>query len=186
MAPKIIRHCERCGAERSSDTIRYCSKACRGAAVTKPLAELFWSKIDTSGECWTWTAAIDQKGYGCFMRRGVPTRAHRVAYELTHGPIPPGLLALHRCDNPPCCNPAHLFLGTHADNVRDMDRKGRRRNTPHHGGHNGMARLTASTVRLIRHERAQGATLSLLAKRFNVTMSTVSKVALGRSWKHVE
>jgi hypothetical protein len=102
--------------------------------------ERFWAKVDRSGgpdACWLWTAGTFRlrNGYGKFGADPAASRtvyAHRFAYELSHGPIPPGLLVCHHCDNPPCCNPAHLFLGTIADNMRDMSDKGRaaRQNDP--------------------------------------------------------
>lgn len=83
----------------------------------------FWSKVDRRGpdECWPWLAAKSATRYGVFDK----TRAHRVAYALTHGLIPEGRIVCHRCDNPPCCNPAHLWLGTPKDNTADMVAKGR-------------------------------------------------------------
>lgn len=89
--------------------------------------------------CWMWTGGIVH-GYGCWEVDGRRERAHRWAWELFVGPIPEGMHVLHRCDNPPCVNPNHLFLGTQTDNVQDMDAKGRRRNqyadrTACHNGH---------------------------------------------------
>jgi hypothetical protein len=97
----------------------------------KPLAERFWAKVDVAGpeDCWVWTAALGSTGYGHLggnRRRAQPDyKAHRLSWELHHGPIPEGLSVLHRCDNPPCVNPAHLFLGTQRDNVIDAVQKGR-------------------------------------------------------------
>lgn len=84
----------------------------------------FWSRVDVRGpdECWPWMNAKTPNGYGTVYFGGRMVGAHRVSWELTHGPIPDGLFVLHHCDNPPCCNPAHLFTGTHTDNVRDMRR----------------------------------------------------------------
>lgn len=91
----------------------------------KPLEIKFWKKVDRRGpdECWKWTGAINQAGYGAFGNN----HAHRTSYEITYGPIPDGLFILHKCDNPPCVNPNHLFVGTHQDNMRDMISKGRAR-----------------------------------------------------------
>lgn len=102
----------------------------------RSLAERFWARVDRRGadECWPWTGArVDgrkpyAKRYGV-LRRGATdgcrrVTAHRLAYELLVGPIPAGLHVLHTCDNPPCCNPAHLWIGTHADNMADRKAKG--------------------------------------------------------------
>ena len=86
----------------------------------------FWSKVDKRGACWNWTASRMVSGYGVLKFRGRTCGAHRVAYELTHGPIPDGMVVMHSCDNPSCVNPAHLSLGTICDNMRDMYAKGRR------------------------------------------------------------
>lgn len=103
-------------------------------------AERFWAKVDRNGPihpvlqtaCWLWTGARLVSGYGVFTSGPRKShefkRAHRVAYSLTYGFIPEGMEVCHRCDNPPCCNPSHLFAGSHQDNVDDMVSKGRNRN----------------------------------------------------------
>lgn len=90
-----------------------------------PIAERFWAKVDKSGDCWLWTGHKGSSGYGIFWIQRRPTQAHRLAYELSIGPIPHGLFACHHCDNPPCVRPAHLFLGTAKDNYWDARTKGR-------------------------------------------------------------
>jgi len=101
-------------------------RACTGVLAT------FWDNVDRSGgpeACWPWMRAVGGKGYGNVPDGvGRTLRSSRVAWELTHGPIADGLFVLHRCDNRPCCNPAHLFLGTAGDNIRDCVAKGRHRN----------------------------------------------------------
>lgn len=112
----------------------------------------FWSKVrrpstDNPDACWEWDANR-KNGYGQYHVNGrSPQIASRYAYELTFGPIPDGLGVLHRCDNPPCCNPMHLFLGTNLDNINDMLRKGRNRS-------GNVFKLTDEQVREIRRRRA--------------------------------
>lgn len=99
--------------------------------MTVALQDRFWSKVDRSSQsCWNWQAATDQSGYGRVLVNGQNRRAHRIAWELTHGEIPAGdgyhgVCVLHQCDNPACCNPLHLFLGSQRENIADMQRKGR-------------------------------------------------------------
>lgn len=91
-----------------------------------PLAERFWAKVDRSSDgCWEWTGGRFDEGYGTIRVAGRSLKTHRVAWELVQGAIPEGLCVCHRCDNPPCCRPDHLFLGTREENNRDRDEKGR-------------------------------------------------------------
>lgn len=91
-------------------------------------AQAFWARVDQSGghdACWPWTGSLDRKGYGRPYAKDWPRRTHRVAWMLTNGPIPEGMSICHHCDNPPCCNPAHLFCGSNLDNIADRVAKGR-------------------------------------------------------------
>lgn len=99
-----------------------------------PLDRRFWQSVDKSGECWLWTAAKWKNGYGLIHNKGRGFGAHRVSYELANGPIPEGMFVCHRCDVRHCVNPAHLFLGTNTDNVRDMWSKGRGKGLDPHNG----------------------------------------------------
>lgn len=94
--------------------------------VRLPVEERFWSRVNKDGEggCWLWTGATDHR-YGAFHFEGRRQKAHRVAWLLTYGEVPPGKMACHTCDNPPCVNPAHIFWGTMSDNIQDAVRKGR-------------------------------------------------------------
>ena len=101
------------------------AKIGRPEFTSEQFAESFWSRVDKSGDCWIWTGAT-RDGYGVIRRRLAPdSGAHRVAWELTIGPIGPGLNVCHHCDVPLCVRPDHLFLGTQSDNLQDASRKGR-------------------------------------------------------------
>lgn len=101
-----------------------------------PDASRFWSKVDRRADgCWTWTSQRDASGYGLFWIGGRTRRAHRIAFLLGGGTLTEGFCVLHRCDNPPCVRPDHLFLGTQRDNLRDAVRKGRRHPALYHLGH---------------------------------------------------
>lgn len=109
--------------------------------------------------------------------------AHRVSYELYTGNIPDGMQVLHKCDNPSCVNPRHLFLGTQLDNIADMHAKGRRNAA--HGMDHPKARLTVDNVLEIRAARASGEKLADIATRFGIALVTASHVSIGRKWKIV-
>lgn len=111
----------------------------------KPIADRFWSKVrvGATDECWPWLGAIGSGGYGMFRRDTRHIRANRMAWILTYGEIPEHMLACHKCDNPPCCNPAHLFLGTFKDNMADMRSKNRQ-------SRRGAAKLTTEQVGEVR------------------------------------
>lgn len=145
--------------------------------------EKFWTRVLKSNGCWLWTGRCDEKGYG---RVGFGGRAnigaHRVAWELTQGPVPLGLCVLHRCDTPSCCNPDHLFLGTNRDNVIDRHLKGRSKNLD--AGHlHPKAKLTQSAVAQMRALRLCGLTQIQLAERFGISRGNVSKILAGKSYQ---
>ena len=147
----------------------------------------FWIKVDMNGglfACWPWMGARTERGYGRFGLGGKNRHAHRVAWELTYGPIPAGLWVLHHCDNPACVHPDHLFLGTHADNMADMSSK--RRQAKQHpnlrGELNGATKLTRSDVVTIREVLAAGGRSSELARRFGVSRRAISLIASRTTW----
>lgn len=143
-------------------------------------------KADSATGCWIWTQSRGPRGYGRYGMRAyvggpmVNASAHRLALELILGrPIQPGMHACHRCDNPPCCNPQHLFEGTTTDNQRDCREKGRARWRT--GEQHGMAKLTAVDVFAILDAIAAGETQGSLAKRYGVCQATISNVRTGKT-----
>lgn len=94
----------------------------------RPLADRFWSRVEKGPACWEWVGGRNADGYGEVRADGRMQKAHRVSWALAHGPIPPGMHVCHTCDNPPCVNPEHLFLGTNRANMRDRQAKGRTKN----------------------------------------------------------
>lgn len=148
------------------------------SAVAKLLAN--YQPIPWSG-CWIWTGPINDKGYGRFMADGVTRYAHRLSYEVHLGGIPAGLDVLHMCDTPLCINPAHLFLGTQADNNADRDRKGRQVSL--RGSMNPRARIDESMVRVIIASDKSSLSLS---KVINLDASAIRKIRRRESWRHVD
>ena len=141
-------------------------------------------KIDEQTGCWNWLLSKNSDGYGQQGYKGKFWLAHRLAYQNNIGKIPKGLCVLHHCDNPPCVNPKHLFLGTPADNMRDRDMKGRQFDK--HGENNPRAKLTQSQVLKIRELYSTKKYFqSELAKRFGVDQTTISNIKLGRSWNYL-
>lgn len=135
----------------------------------------FYSRIEVTDDCWLWTGPKNAKGYGYLGRggRGAPkVLAHRLMWELVQGSIPNGMRVLHRCDNPPCVRPSHLWIGTQAENLADMTAKGRARR-------NGQAKLDKESVAAIRN--ATGS-IREIAPQFGVAYSTVARIRRGESY----
>lgn len=151
------------------------------------IEERYWAKVDRSAgpdACWPWRPPTHRSGHGEFFvskaRGKVP--AHTFAVELATGqPCPPDREGCHTCDNPPCCNPAHIYYGTRQQNVDDMWQRGRGRR----GDRAVNARLTEGAVIAIRERYAAGGTAPNLASEFHVTSGCITAVVLGRTWKHV-
>lgn len=146
----------------------------------RPIEQRFWAKVDKGApdECWLWTGYTNNDGYGKIGVNGKAESAHRVAYLLSVGPIPAGMEVCHNCpngDRPACCNPAHLWLGTHIDNMVDMAKKRRSWGT----------KLQENDVREIRKLYAEGHTLIELGRQFGVGFQNISRIVNRILWKHV-
>lgn len=177
--------CVACGAEAKVGR-KHCSLTCyRVVQRSTPIADRFWPKVRTTDTCWLWTSTINHKtGYGMLGGPRVPNAegrlvcrplyAHRVAWELAHGPIPPGQWVLHHCDVPACVNPDHLFLGTQRDNVRDAAAKGRL-----HVARPGRHKVTSEQLPEIDRALAAGERQRDIAARFGVSQVWVSLYVRG-------
>ena len=167
----------------------------------KTLEQRFWEKVNKNGPihpvlqtpCWVWTAAPNPKGYGVISLGSEGkgnVLAHRLSWEIQHGDIPKSLCVLHKCDNPPCVNPEHLFLGTKLDNNRDMIAKGRFKPDPScyvHGAQHGNSKLSDDVVREARVRFGKGkATIKELAKENAVSKATMHAALTRQTWRHVE
>lgn len=145
-----------------------------------------WAGVSVRGldECWPWQRGRNKRGYGRVSFDGVNCLAHRLIWILTFGEIEDDLFVLHSCDNPPCCNPKHLFLGTHLDNARDKISKGRLR-VPL-GEDHVHSKLTDDLVTEVRRLCDEGClSQRSIAKRLGVSQSLVSLVRTGKAWRHV-
>ena len=168
--------------------------------IEKEQAEHFWTRVSQPEEgCWEWSGCLSNKGYGRVRVRRVEVPAHRLAYELSIGPVSKDLCVLHACDNRRCCRPDHLFLGTILDNNRDMWAKGRARPGRATGDRSGSrrhpesrprgeghphAKLTWELVREIRRKWvAREATQTSMARDHGVRQCTISEIVRGLIWR---
>lgn len=148
-----------------------------------PMQVRFWGKVDKSGDCWLWTGATNTgNGYGRFMMRSrkpkfaVVDYAHRASWFIVNGFIPDGMFVCHRCDNPKCVRPSHLFLGRHEENMQDMASKGR---------HVGSRKLSNQDVLAVHQMRREGISNKVIAATFSLTRTHVSKILNGHFWKEL-
>lgn len=144
----------------------------------------FESQIQKGDGCWRWSGAKNNKGYGVFCHNYTKYLAHRVSWSLRNGQIESGLRACHKCDNPICVNPDHIFLGTQEDNAKDCWAKGRgHKNHCFAGSKNPKAKLNQEKVAEIRKALASGMKRSEVAKLFQVSGSTISGISMFQLWR---
>lgn len=152
-------------------------------STQQQMSDMFWRRVEkrSADECWLWLGGLNRPGgYGRIgTHRDGQKLAHRKAYELTHGAIPDGMSVMHKCDTPRCCNPDHLQVGTHTDNMRDMALKGRNKYAP---TNRKLRRFTDDAVRDI---RSSSETQDQLARRYGVPRSTIASVCQRRCYKEV-
>lgn len=151
--------------------------------TSKPLEERFWEKVDKGDpdECWKWRAGTSA-GYGRIKVNGVHEGAHRVSYRLKNGKIQDNLQVNHKCDNPSCVNPNHLYLGTQSENVQDAFNHG---DATQLGEENSCAKLTEEQVGEIKQLLQTDLTQRKISNKFGVSRSAIGYIDQGRRWSHV-
>ncbi len=198
-----FKYCNVVFTPRRSDRI-YCTQGCASKengrlnhiSTKKSWRERFWAKVlqpKKIGACWLWQGLRDKNGYGVFGARkswvhsyteSKAVSVHRISWFLHNGPIPKGAWVLHKCDNPPCLNPSHLFLGDAAANTLDMDNKGRRDGP--RGERCKQSPLTAQDVTHIRELWAGGEwTQQSLGDCFGIQQSCISEIIHRKTWRHL-
>lgn len=157
---------------------------------TKTVEQRFWEKVIVKGadDCWEWQAKRDKDGYGEFaISHGNNHKAHRVSWLLSRGKPAGKLWVLHKCDNPPCVNPNHLFLGTATDNNRDASAKGRSRGGSRKGEDNHSHRLTNQDILDIRNKYASGKYTTIrLAEEYRTSSGGIHNILTGKNWGHIK
>lgn len=151
--------------------------------LSDSVKQRFLAKIEKQPSgCWQWTASTAKGGYGQFNVGGKNWKAHRLSWILHGGADPEGLCVCHKCDNPRCVNPDHMFLGTHLDNVRDKISKGRCGHTGARGALNGAVKVRDVPVEQIKQLKAEGKTVREIGPMFGLSKSTISNIINGKHW----
>jgi len=146
----------------------------------------FWKYIiknDDINKCWKWTGSKIKSGYGNISVNDKIKLAHRVSYEMHNGAIPEGMFVCHSCDNPECCNPLHLWIGTNSDNVADKMKKGRL--NPNDGMNNPRAILKDQDILEIRKLLLDGVKGAVIARQYGVGKTAICRIKLGKSWANI-
>lgn len=180
----IANDCAQCGQtyyRRWPSLVgKFCSIPCANLAKIQPPEERFWSKVTKTAGCWLFDKP-GTDGYGKFWVNGRSVHAHRFAWELVNGPMPPEMVARHTCDNPLCVRPDHVVPGSNLDNTQDMIERGRKPI----GEQSSNAKLTAVEVIEIRARRTKGEKLAVLAAAYGMSHAQISAISRRKSWKHV-
>lgn len=173
--------CLHCNKERSKHKRKFCTLKCYVEARTLPLSVRFWRKVSKTDSCWLWTGAKNKDGCGRIGTIGGKLeKASRVSYSLKYGNIPSGMFVCHRCDNPRCVRPGHLFLGTPRDNTLDMVAKGRGRWLC--GESSPVSKITErQALAILKGTRTQ----KTIAKQYGISQAHVSSIKRRIVWKHL-
>ena len=201
----ICQHCNsNFKSQNRNSKQKFCSRECFEQSIRKNYLarriQEFWTYVDKSGDCWLWTGGLSH-GYGRISFDCKDVRAHRFSWIIHFGDIQPGLYVCHKCDNPRCVRPDHLFLGTASDNMRDCANKGRLNSqqgpwfpgprSPEQvarwlrGEKSPRSKVTETDVRQIRALYAKGRSFSDIAARFGISSTTVGHIVHRRTWRHV-
>lgn len=183
MADKPCLHCQKL-FRPDHRTKKFCSIKCKFEIrdTQKHFEEYFWSRVIKSEGCWTWRGKSNGL-HSEAWRRGKRVGAHRAAWEIANGKsIPDGMMICHKCDNPPCVRPDHLFLGTSSDNNKDMAAK----NRSSHGAKNGQSKLTEADALGVKIDYARGISPTIIGFKYGISGATVCKIGLGQSWVRVQ
>lgn len=178
--------CKNCGSNTRNKV--YCSVTCRREDNT--LIKRFWRKVDAGEGCWVWNGAMDKAGYGKILKEPGKNQAyffaHRLSYQIHYGEFNNEFHVCHKCDNPSCVNPEHLFLGTHQDNMDDMVRKGRGKGKALFGEQILWSKLTDEKVETIINSYNSGEKVSVLSKRHGVSINNIYSILKGELWSHID
>lgn len=161
-----------------------------GIEWTNEIANRFWSYVEKSDDCWIWTGGSFGGRYGQFRIGKKKIRAHRFSWLLAGNEIPDGMILCHKCDNVKCVRPDHLFVGTHADNAKDREEKGRGAGNRFariglKGTDNPASKINEAVVISIRRLKEKGYSLKAIAERHDLSKSQVSNILKNRNWTHV-